>query len=155
MLAHIQTWSLAQTLVGAKLRLSITASVTGLSSAMLRKLWRETHGISPTPGKLPESASSFIKTSKDAARLSTFAALHLSHHGKVDSSAEKLIESWRAYQSLMGETLDINAAYYVLRDIRAGLIDVVTCSGCGARYIFDGSFDLTKRCPFCAKNKIK
>jgi len=154
MKAQIQTWEVAQRLVEARLRLSIIASVTGLSSVMLRRLWKEVHGSGPAPGKLPESAASFVKTVNDAARMATFVTMHIGIHGKADCNIEKILATRDNYQKIFGP-LDINFAYYVVKDVAQGMLMHAECGCCRAKYLYDYSYGLMNKCPFCATSPTK
>lgn len=151
MLAQIESWNIAKDLIEARLRLTITASLTGLTIAPLRKLWWEVNKTMPPKGKLPESSLSFIANRTEAAALAAFVGIHLKMHGGPDPSPVKLLASWRTYQKFMGE-LDINAAYFALRDVRSQLVNFVVCSGCRGQFIHDVGSHLTSCCPHCLQS---
>ena len=149
-LDDIKRLTLASELVQAGLRLSIIVALTGLTVVPLRRLWREMHGKSPPNGKLPESVLSFITTQSSAGSISAFVALHQKSHRSlqhIDPAA--LLSSWKTYNKLCSPPLDINAAYYVVRDVRSGFVSFPRCTSCGAHFIYDTASTLTNRCPFC------
>jgi flagellar transcriptional activator FlhC len=69
---HIDRLVDARELIDARLRLSIVAALTNLTSGTLRKLWKDVHGVRPPNGKLPESVLSFITNVRADADLYRF-----------------------------------------------------------------------------------
>lgn len=148
-LADIKRLNTASELIKAGLRLSHIVALTDLTPRPLRKMWLETHGKGPPNGKLPESVLSFVHNQAASATISTFITVHLSQFKSVSRiEPEDLVQSWKMV-SRLGAPLDINAAYYGLRDLRAGFISFPKCRQCGAHHIFDTGSTLTSRCPFC------
>lgn len=146
-LAELQKLQQAYALIQAGLRLSIVRGMTNTGTRTLRKWWRDVHGVKPSNGKLPESVLSFIKDKDSAARLSAFAALHRRLYGS-ELTPESLLTTWREYQRLCGP-IDINAAYFAARDVRAQIVSLSRCRVCSATYIYDVGSRHTNRCPFC------
>lgn len=148
-LAEIQKLNSASELVRAGLRLSIIVALTDMTVIPLRRLWKETHGKSPPNGKLPESVLSYVTTQQAATAISAFVGMHLKLHQSLQCiTPQTLLHTWRTYERLCSP-LDINAGYYGLRDVRAGLVSFPRCKQCGAHYIYDTASTLTSRCPFC------
>ncbi|MBU9211617.1 FlhC family transcriptional regulator [Burkholderia multivorans] len=146
-LAELQKLRLAHALIQAGLRLSIVRGMTDIGTRTLRQWWKDVHGVKPSNGKLPESVLSFIKDKDSAARLSAFAALHRRLHGS-ELTPESLLTTWREYQRLCGP-VDINAAYFAVRDVRAWIVSLSRCRVCNATFIYDAGSRHTDRCPFC------
>lgn len=150
-LAKLELFQSASELIQAKLRLSIVQGMTGLTSEPLRKMWKEIHGDSPPTGKLPESALSYAKTVQMVRSLSTIVLLHQRLHGTREITPKSLLSTWKAYSELLGHDnpVDINATYYVLRDVLRSILTVMSCNNCGVGYIYDRELTLTSRCPYC------
>lgn len=149
-LAEIRRLTIASELIEAGLRLSIIVGLTKMAARPLRKMWLETHGKGPPNGKLPESVLSFIHNQASCANISTFISVHLAHFkSAAENSPEGLLQTWRMVSTL-GSPIDINAAYYGLRDVRAGFVSFPKCRNCGAHHIYDTARTLTSRCPFCS-----
>lgn len=146
-LAELEKLRLAHALIQAGLRLSIVRGMTGIGTRTLRQWWKDVHGVRPSNGKLPESVLSFIKDKDSAARLSAFAAFHRRLYGS-ELTPESLLTTWREYQRLCG-AIDINAAYFAVRDVRAWIVSLSRCRACHAIFIYDAGSRHTDRCPFC------
>lgn len=146
---ELSKYAQTQALIQAGLRLSIIRGMTGLGTRVLRAWWWEIRGEKPPNGKLPETCLSFIKDKMaNAAILSAYAAFHQRMHGDRQD-VDAMLSSWRNYQEITGQDVDINAAYYTLRDIRAGIVLLVPCKGCGMKYIYDRGGIHSSQCPFC------
>lgn len=146
-LSELENLRLARDLISAGLRLTIVQALTGVGVRTLRQWWKHVHGIRPSNGKLPESVLSFIKDKDSAARLSAFAAFHRRLHGS-ELTAESLLTTWREYQQICG-AIDINAAYFAARDVKARIVVLQRCQECNAGFIYDAGSRHTDRCPFC------
>lgn len=145
----------ASELIKAKMRLSIVQSLTGFTIRPLRALWIEIHGEGAKNGKLPESVLSFLVNQPMAAAVSTFISLHLRDHDATGPlNVHSLMSTWRTYQKLCGP-LDINAAYYALRDLRVDFVSFPKRTSCGVHFIYDPGSTLTSRCPFCGHAPAK
>jgi flagellar transcriptional activator FlhC len=153
-LAKLESMQLAVELIQAKLRLSVVQSLTNLTKESLRVIWKETHGERPPTGLLPSSALSFVTNLQTVRSLSAIVLLHQRLHKTKELTARSLLETWKAYQTLLAEinpsdTIDINAAYFVLRDVRIDILTVMQCGNCKVSYIHDRAKTLTSRCPYC------
>lgn len=147
-IGELESLRLAHDLIRAGLRLSIVRSLTKVGTRALRQWWKDIHGVRPSNGKLPETVLSFIKDRNSAAVVSAFAAFHNSVHGKT-LTADKLLDSWQEFQRICAP-LDINAAYFAVRDIRARIVILSHCNVCHADFIYDSGSKHTEQCPFCA-----
>lgn len=141
----------ANELIRAGLRLSIVRGLTGIGTRTLRQWWKDIHGVSPSNGKLPESVLSYIRDRDMAARLSAYAAFHKRLHGST-LTAETLLSAWREFPNFCGP-LDINAAYFAARDVKARIVLLSHCRVCNASYIYDAGSKHTDHCPFCDSNE--
>lgn len=153
-IAKLEQLQCARELIQAKLRLSIVAALTNLTLEPLRKMWKEIHGERSPNGKLPESALSYVKTVQMVRNLSAIVLLHQRLHNTKEITPRNLLQTWRAYNDLLGQVvpsnrLDINAAYYALRDVRSNQLTVMKCNNCRISYIYDRELSLTSHCPYC------
>jgi hypothetical protein len=146
-LCELEDLQLAHNLIQAGLRLSIVRGMTSVGTRTLRQWWKDTHGVKSSNGKLPESVLSFIKDKDSATRLSAFAAFYKRLNG-VNLSPVSLLGAWREFQSACGP-LDINAAYFAARDVRARIVMLAQCQVCHAAFIYDAGSKHTGHCPFC------
>jgi hypothetical protein len=150
--ANLETLHLAHDLIRAGLRLSLTRGLTDVGTRTLRQWWKEIHGARPSNGKLPETVLSFIRDANSAALLSAYSALHLRLYD-LDLAPESLLSAWREFQRLCAP-IDINAAYFAIRDIRARIVMLPYCTVCGAAFIYDAGSKHTDRCPFCGTRVV-
>lgn len=160
----IKNIQIACDLIESGLRLPLVNSLSGIESRrMLRGLWKEIYGEKPNPGQLPDSVIRYIKDYQSAAELAGFVALYRSIQESQGQFASydgvrnfnlvlnplTLLESWKEFKKLTGTCIDINAGYYVVRDIIFEIVLYATCKSCSASFIFDPSKRHTERCPFC------
>lgn len=151
-LCEFEGLRLASDLIRAGLRLSIVRGLTKIGTRALRQWWKDIHGVKPSNGKLPETVLSFIRDQNSAAVVSAYAALHLRLRG-TDLSPEALLSVWREFQRLCAP-IDINAAYFAIRDVRARIVVLAHCNVCSAAFIYDAGSKHTDRCPFCGTRVI-
>mgnify|MGYP000973850670 CR=1 FL=1 len=144
----LETYQLADALIRSGLRISIVASLTGLSVKWLRQTHVHLFGVSPVNGRLPDNCLSFTQNYEAAARLSSFVTLHMGLHGGPVAGGKELLTTWREYERLCG-AIDINAGYYVCRDVRVSIVSLMRCSHCRTLYIYDGKRRYTSQCPYC------
>jgi hypothetical protein len=147
-LAELQKLHLAHALIQAGLRLSIVRGLTRIGTRTLRQWWKDIHGAKPSNGKLPESVLSFIKDKDSAVKLSAFVAVYKRLNYGIVISPENLLATWREFLRICG-TIDINAAYFAVRDVKVGIVVFSRCDQCNAGFIYDAGSRYTDRCPFC------
>lgn len=150
-LAELENLRLAHDLIHAGLRLSIVRGLTGIGTRTLRQWWKDIYGASPSNGKLPETVLSFIKDADMAANISAYTAFHLRLQG-MEISPASLLETWREFRQICAP-IDINAAYFAIRDVKARIVVLAHCNTCSAAFIYDAGSKHTDRCPFC-KTKV-
>lgn len=141
-------------LIQAGLRLSIVRDLTGESVKLVRTWWKEIHNTKPQNGKLKESVLGYIKNKKMAADLSAFAVYYQKAYGIGPPTAKTLITAHADFTEIFGP-IDINAAYYVIRDLEHHFIVIRRCHDCYASFIYDTGSAATESCPFCNKNLRK
>lgn len=146
-LTDLENFQNAHGLIRAGLRLSIIRGLTRIGTRTLRMWWREVHGVSPANGKLPETVLSYIRDRGTAARLAAFVALHRKLFPN-ELTTNSLMTAWRDFESICG-SLDINAAYFAVRDVHVRIVMLVPCRECNALFIYDAGSKHTDHCPFC------
>lgn len=146
-LEELERFQLAKSLIQSGMRLSIVRVLTNISTRTLRKWWHDIHGVKPPNGKLPESVLSFIRDRDMAAKLSAFVCLYKKLY-KNNFSLKNFFATWRGFQDICGQ-LDINAAYYAIRDVNEWAVVLSKCRICGASFLYDAGSKNTNRCPFC------
>lgn len=147
-LAELSNLDLAHRLVRAGMRLSVITHMTGVGVRTLRSWWKEIHGTRPSNGKLPDSVLAFIESRGDAATLAAFACFYRAVYGAA-VKGDHLLDACERFRWICGP-IDINAAYYAVRDVRAGIVRLVRCPECDAKYLYDEHRRRHgDRCPFC------
>jgi len=148
-------------LIQERMRVPIVHSMTGIELRSLRQLWLDTHKTTPSPGRLPTSVLSFVQMGASPCVLSTFVSVYLSKerqqiiHGQNDTLTDMFLGVWNARNLFFGDTrLDINAAWYAARDVKAGIVAWGECNRCKAKYIFDTGHRATSRCPYCGEKNL-
>lgn len=147
----LEMLDMAKQLTEAGLRLSLIHSLTKVGTLTLRGWWNDIHGAKPPNGKLPETVISFIDGKAAAQVLSAFVVSYKSKYG-LQISPASLLAGWRSFNRLFSEkedALDINAAYYAIRDVRARIVTMTKCNACRRSFIYDTASRHTGACPFC------
>lgn len=146
--SDLENLNLSRQLIERGMRLSLIGALTDVSIGWLRDAYRDIHGEQAKPGKTPESCLPFLGRIPDRAQCSSFASFYRSVNGDYAMSAERLITTADSFQRVCGE-FDINAAYFVCRDLHAGLITSSWCDDCNLTYIPDTPNRRDAPCPFC------
>lgn len=146
----------ATALIKAGMRIPLVHALTNVSIRTLRDIWQDTYGNTPTPGRLPNNALSYIKQGQSLTGLSTIVAVFLSIEKHKDLTlAEAFLTSWNASTQYTPAEFDINAAWYAIRDVKAGLISWVECQTCKAHHFYDTELRRTSKCPYCGEQHCK
>jgi predicted Zn-ribbon and HTH transcriptional regulator len=93
--------------------------------------------------------------------LSTLVAVYLTVEKRANppaaSQAEMFIQAWESRKLFTknGMAIDVNAAWYAIRDVKAELVSWGRCKQCKATYIFDTELRETSKCPYCGVRDIK
>ena len=148
---ELENHRIAHELVRLKLRLPIVNHLTQIHIKPLRLRWRVIHAESPPNGRLPESVRPFIVDAFSAAELASFAAVYQRLGGADDSkiSATLLLRAREMHLRMAHRELDINAAYFAVRDVRAKIVEWRRCGRCQTHYIFDINEFHARSCPYC------
>lgn len=152
-LVELNNMRLAHDLVRARLRLSIVRGLTGVGTKTLRQWWKEIHGVRPPNGKLPETVLSFIRSAETAAVISAYSAFYMRLCGHEVMPASGLFTTWLEFNRFF-LPIDINAAYFAIRDLRARIVVLARCSACSAVFIYDVGNTHTECCPFCKTKAV-
>jgi len=152
---EIERYMEARALVGRKLRVTIVSALTGVRHPYIQKMWQEAHGASSIKGQLPASVHSFIKSANDAALVAGYTAFALSRGFEKDGTIEDaltaklLAKSVEEYEWISQVHIDINMAYFALRDVIARIVEWRRCTSCGAGHIYALDHYPLRLCPFC------
>jgi len=148
-LADLTNLDLALRLVRAGMRLSIITYLTDVGVLTLRAWWKDIYGTRPPSGKLPDTFLGFIESRGEAAKMAAFVCFYQSLYGLAAVKGDCLLNAYEHFRKLCGP-ININAAYYAVRDVRAGIMHLAHCSQCGARYLYDEDHRrYADRCAFC------
>jgi len=149
---ELENHRLAHELIRLKLRLPIINYLTQIHQKPLRRQWHAIHHESPPNGRLPESVRPFITDSLSAAGLASFVAMfnRLDGGNAKKVTAAMLFRAWGMHFRMAHRELDINAAYFAIRDVRANIVEWRRCGRCQTHYIFDVTEFHARSCPFCA-----
>jgi len=147
---ELENHRIAHELVRLKLRLPIVNHLTQIHIKPLRLRWREIHSESPPNGRLPESVRPLIVDAITAAELAGFVAVYqrLDRANDTRVSAMMLLRG-EMHLRMAHRELDINAAYFAVRDVRAKIVEWRRCGRCQTFYIFDINEFHARSCPYC------
>lgn len=146
----------ALTLIRCGFRTKIIGHATGLRMSIVRSLYKEIWGCSPSPGMLPQSVN-VVKSWERLAQASLFADLYHGLHGSViyrNVDITRVLRAYRAYamlhtqMALPKHPLDINTAWVIARDLRAGTAMLTRCY-CGYPTVLLPQQHKRMLCPIC------
>ncbi len=152
---ELENSRVAHELIRLRLRVPIVHYLTNIHSKPLRLRWRQLHNEKPPNGKLPESVRSYICDAMMLANLSSFVAIY----NRVDDSESKsitaamLLRVWKMHCRIGNDNLDINAAWYAIRDVRSKIVGWQRCNRCQTMFIYEPNESHARSCPFCALSK--
>lgn len=147
----------AHELIELRLRVPIVHYLTNIHFKPLRLRWRQLHNESPPNGKLPDSVKPFIIDVMTLANLSSFVAIYLrvDDGGGKSITAAMLLRVWKMHCRIGNGDLDINAAWYAIRDVRSKIVGWHRCTRCQTMFIYEPNVSHARSCPFCALAKPK
>lgn len=153
---ELENHRLALELIRLKLRVPLVTYLTQIHHKPLRARWRAIHHESPPNGRLPESVRSFIRDPLTVAELSSFVAMYerLDRDGGHQVTAALLIRTWEMHRRVAHRELEINAAYYAIRDVRSRIVSWKRCGRCQTSFIYDVNALSARSCPFCALSRM-
>ncbi len=154
-----QTQAFATTLIRDGMRIALVHSITGIARHHLLDLRKSIHGDdAPMQGRMPNDTMAYIKSGQSTVALATVVAVYVGAEKKHKSPVEAFMDAWAVAKLFAdGATpLDINAAWYAVRDVKAGLITWAYCKNCKAGYLLDTKqTKKTDICPYCGAQKQK
>lgn len=154
-----QTHSHATALIRDGMRIALVHSITGIARGHLLDLRKSIHGENvPMRGRMPNDTTSYIKSGQSPVALATVVAVYFSAEKNHRSPVEAFMDAWSVAKLFAdGATpIDINAAWYAVRDVKSGLISWGFCKNCNAGYLLDTKqTKKTDTCPYCGKQKQK
>ena len=154
-----QTQSYAATLIRDGMRIALAHSITGMSWRTLREIWSAAHGEdAPPPGRMPCDTIAYIKSGQSPMMLATVVSVYLRAEREGKHITAAFHEAWQSAKLSSGGMShpDINAAWYAVRDVKAGLVSWCYCKNCDAGFIFDTK--IAKKndpCPYCGARNQK
>lgn len=152
--SDIQRLDLAVELIRRRARPPIVQVCTGLPWETLRSIYIDLHGTPPPRGQMLMSAASLLTSRSSRAHVALYARLYcLLSGGHLHLEPRVLLKAYDLYLSLAPpgrSRLDINAAWIIVRDLRAGLATLRPCRRCRARFLVASQDTKGMGCPFCA-----
>ncbi|MHB8068773.1 MAG: FlhC family transcriptional regulator [Desulfobaccales bacterium] len=151
-----QNWHLACSLVNKGMRLPLIHALTGVCLSRLRQRHKDVNGISAPPGRTPKFAHAMIKNKDQALEAAKFISYyHIYNHGNGDRGCgavnpEVMLESYNIYAKTSMTPLDINLAWYIIRDLEGGQLRSRRCSKCGIIFLYTHENEALQTCPMCA-----
>jgi hypothetical protein len=148
----LENHRVAHELVRLKLRLPLVNHLTGIHIKPLRRQWNRIHPNSPPNGRLRESVRAFISDSFSAAELASFVAIYNRLAPDVENHVDPalLLRALTMHERITHRDLDINAAYFAVRDVRAKIVEWRRCGRCQTGFIYSPAAFHMRSCPFCA-----
>lgn len=148
-----QTQSYASILIRDGMRIALVHSITGIARHHLLEYRKSIHGEdAPVQGRMPTDTLAYIKSGQSPVALATVVAVYLSAEKKHKSPVEAFVEAWAVAKLFSdGSTpIDVNAAWYAVRDVKAGWLSWGYCKNCNAGYLLDTKHKKkTDCCPYC------
>ena len=152
-----QNFELASNLVNSGMRLTLVHALTGLCPSRLRNLHKKVNGQSAPPGRTPENAHISIKNrdqAMEAAKFLNYYDLISRQQGNGSCGTrvmdpKVLLESYKFYAQMTEAPLNINLAWYVIRDLVSGQLQSRKCSRCGIMFVFTSENEAMQTCPMC------
>lgn len=154
-----KTQAHATSMIRDGMRIALAHSITGVSWRMLREVWEACHGTNNTPpGRMPSDTIAYIKSGQSPLALATVVSVYLSAEKEHKSPVDAFMAAWDVAK-LFSEgpsAIDINAAWYAVRDVKSGLISWGCCKHCKAGYLLDTKqTKKTDSCPYCGTQDQK
>lgn len=154
-----KTQTHASSLIRDGMRIALVHSITGISRYNLRDLRNAIHGDeAPLPGRMPSDTITYIKSGQSPLALATVVSVYLWAEKERKSPVDAFISAWEVAKlfSKAPAAIDINAAWYAVRDVKSGLISWVYCKNCKAGYLLDTKqTKKTDCCPYCGTQDQK
>jgi hypothetical protein len=154
-----KTKSHAASLIKDGMRIALVHSITGISRHNLLDMHKAVVGKDTAPaGRIPSDTIAYIKLGQSPLALATVVSVYLSAEKEHKSPVDAFMVAWEAARLFTeGVTaIDINAAWYAVRDVKSGLISWGYCKNCKAGYLLDTKqTKKTDICPYCGTQDQK
>lgn len=151
-----QNWDIASSLVKIGMRLTQVHALTGVCPNRLRHLHKTVNGQSAPPGRMPEYAHLLLKSREQAMEAANFLNYYnlLSKQGNGSTGYQAadpqvMLKAFKVYVKTTLAPMNINLAWYIIRDLGSGRLDARRCSGCGILYLFSHANEALQSCPMC------
>lgn len=140
-LNEVKDTHIAMELIYCGARIQVLENETSLSRRKLLRLYKEIKGCSPAKGMLPFSPDWFMSWEQNI-HSSLFYNIYL-YLQKMENKRpiELLVKSWRLYSEQCPcapgkkPVLEFTRAWILLRFIDCGIVEQVSCSICGGKFI--------------------
>jgi len=122
-------------------RTTLVRVATGLPGAGVRSLYAQVHGRRPPQGPPPQQVTEQLAPRRRHVHAALLAALYQGlTPGRAVLDPEALVDAYDAYEAFAPEDrqmhgLDINGAWLIARDLRAGALRLHPCPHCGSPYL--------------------
>jgi len=152
-----QNFEIACNLVNSGMRLTLVHALTGLCPSRLRNFHKKVNGQSAPPGRTPDSAHVLIKNrdqAMEAAKFVNYYDLTSKQEGNGSSGGrvmdpKVMLDSYKFYEQMTKAPLNINIAWYVIRDLVSGRLETRKCTRCGIMFVFTSENEAMQTCPMC------
>lgn len=121
--------------------MQVLESETTLSRRKLLRLYKEVKGCSPAKGMLPFSPDWFMSWEQNIHSSLFYNIFLYLHKTEKRRTVESLLKAYRLYREQCPPmekekpVLEITRAWTLLRFVDCGMLEMVTCAGCGGRFI--------------------
>jgi flagellar transcriptional activator FlhC len=127
-------------LISLGARLQLLQEETAISRERLLKLYKEVKGASPSKGMLPYSTDWFMSWLPNIHSSLFLGIYQFLEANSPMSGVELLITSYRLYLEQIDAdecepVLSITRAWFLVRFIKAGLLQLNTCQDCGGHFV--------------------
>ncbi|WP_123349545.1 MULTISPECIES: flagellar transcriptional regulator FlhC [unclassified Enterobacter] len=140
-LSEVNDIHIAIALISAGARMQVLESETELSRRKLLRLYKEIKGCSPAKGMLPFSPDWFMSWEQNIHSSLFYNIFLYLHKTEKKRSVESLLKAYQLYieqcpcAAEEKPVLEITRAWTLLRFVDCGMLEVVSCSGCGGSFI--------------------
>lgn len=152
-----QSWELACNFVNCGMRLPLIHSLTGICPSRLRHLHKKVNGTSAAPGRTAEIAHVLIKNRAQAMQAAKFINYYNFIGGYQDNGSigwrsvdpKVMLAAYLFYLRTTNTPIDINLAFYIIRDLSSNRMESRRCPKCGIMYVFAHENEALQTCPMC------
>ncbi|MGY6275330.1 FlhC family transcriptional regulator [Methylomonas sp. MgM2] len=151
MLRKYQQQTLAIELLKRHAKVKIVHQATGMPIRLLRQIYRQIHGHSPSRGSIKFSTRGLTGSRRKYKDVTLFAVcFQAARNEPADNEIHTLITAFDAYKhSYPMGNLDFSAAWVISQDIKDKKVQLSTCPNCRAWVLLNAREDLAERCSVC------